>query len=166
MAGIERRVGRAFRDHGAFEREDELKYVSTTTPFDASVDVSAADDGRISFTVRVRVPMLNEVVDEHVAAVVEEGWFETFELRVTDVGGVLRGDHELAPTVERTGTHAVVEATFEEIDERRGVEDAGALINFVEGTYAQGVIPGYEYVEPAAELIEGARQSTNDGAGV
>ncbi len=49
--------------------------------------------------------------------------------------------------------------SFEDIDERRGVDDAGALINFVEGTYAQGIIPGYEYTEPATRLIENARRT-------
>ena len=163
MSEIERRVGRAVRDHGAFEPRDGREYVSTTTPFDATLDVAPAGEGRISFTVRVRVPMLNEVADDHVAAVVEEGWLETFQLRVTDVGGVLQGDHELSPTVRQEETHVVVETSFEELDERRGVDDAGALVNFVEGTYAQGIIPGYEYTDPVGEMIEGARQGANGG---
>ena len=159
MSEVRRRVGRAFRDHGSFERRGEETFESVTTPFEATVEVASAGEGQVGLRVRVRVPMLSHVVEDHVADVVAEGWFETFELRVTDVGGITRGDHDLSPTVHRDGGKAIVEATLEDIDERRAVDDAGSLINFVEGTYAQGIIPGYEYTEPASQLIERARQT-------
>jgi hypothetical protein len=91
--------------------------------------------------------------------VVEEGWYETFELRVTDVGGITRGDHEFDPTVRRAGDEVVVAFEFAEIDPGRGVEDARALVDFVEGTYVQGVIPGYEYTEPVAGLVAAGRRA-------
>jgi hypothetical protein len=159
MSEVQRRVGRAFRDHGSFERRGEDTFESVTTPFEATVAAESAGEGRVALRVRVRVPMLSSVVEDHVADVVEEGWFETFELRVTDVGGVTRGDHDLSPTVRRDGGDAVVEVALEDIDERRAVDDAGSLVNFVEGTYAQGIIPGYEYTDPASQLIERARQT-------
>jgi hypothetical protein len=162
MSDTRRRVGRAVRDHGSFERRGEDTFVSVTTPFEASVDVDPEENGRARFDVTVRVPMLSQVVEEHVADVVEEGWFETFERRVEDVGGVTRGDHDLSPAVERRGGEAVVSVSFDEIDPRRGVDDAGALINFVEGTYAQGIIPGYEYTDPVTQLIDRARQTAGD----
>lgn len=159
MSDVQRRVGRAFRDHGSFERRDEDTFESVTTPFEASVEAEPAGEGRVALRVRVRVPMLSHVVEDHVADVVEDGWFETFELRVTDVGGITRGEHDLSPTVHRDDGEAVVEARLEDIDERRAVDDAGSLIDFVEGTYAQGIIPGYEYTEPASQLIDRARQT-------
>lgn len=164
MNDVQRRVGRAFRDHGSFERRSEDTFEAVTTPFEATVGIDPADGGRVTFHVQVRVPTLSHVVEEHVADVVEDGWFETFERRVTDIGAITKGDHDLSPTVRRPDGDAVVEVSFEDIDERRGVDDAAALINFVEGTYAQGIIPGYEYTDPAAQLIENARQTGGDAA--
>jgi hypothetical protein len=152
------RVARAFRDHDSFERVDEERFESTTTTFDAIVEAGERD-GRIDYVVRVRAPSLSAAADGDVATVVEEGWLETFELRVADADGVVRGDHALDPTVDLTGEDIVVEFAFTDINERRGVDDAAALINYVEGTYVQGIIPGYEYVDPVAGLVDQARRA-------
>lgn len=151
------RARRAFRSHGSFEPDDE-RYEHVTTPFDAAVDVTESDGGRARFEVTVRAPSLDAAVAEDVAPVVEDGWFETFELRVEDVGSVTRGD-EVEVEVGRTDDEVVVEMTYEDIDARRGADDANALVNFVEGTYVQGVIPGYEYTEPVAGLVSSARDA-------
>ena len=37
------------------------------------------------------------------------------------------------------------------------------MIDFVEGTYVQGVIPGYEYTEPVSDLLSAARQQGGGG---
>jgi len=163
MTEVPDRVGRAFRDHGSFERVGEGTYESETTVFDGVVGVSAADGGRIAFDVTVRVPMLSEVVEGDVAEVVEDGWYETFELRVSDAAGVVRGDHVLDPTVQRRPAQAIVDYSFEDVNERRGVDDAGALINYVEGTYAQGIIPGYDYRAPVTDIVSRASQNTQGG---
>jgi len=152
------RVARAFRDHGAFDRVDEGRFESTTTAFEAVVKASE-HDGRIDYVVRVRAPSLSAAVEDGVADVVEEGWLETFELRVADADGVVRGDHDIDPTVGLADGDVVVEFAFTDINERRGVDDAAALINYVEGTYVQGLIPGYEYVDPVAGLVDQARQA-------
>ncbi|RAW44263.1 hypothetical protein DQW50_15195 [Halorubrum sp. 48-1-W] len=159
------RVRRAFRDHGSFEPAGEGVWTSTTTAFDADVEASAEDDGRVRFSVTVRVPTLSAVTVGEVADVVETGWYETFERRVVDVGGLTRGDHEFDPRVERDGGTVVVSFTLTDLNERRGVDDAGALIDFVEGTYVQGVIPGYEYTEPVAGLISSARRQGGGSEG-
>jgi hypothetical protein len=152
------RVARAFRDHDAFDRADEGRFEATTTVFEAAVEASERD-GRIDYVVRVRAPPLSAAVEDGVADVVEEGWLETFELRVADADGVVRGDHDLDPTVGRADGDIVVEFAFTDINERRGVDDAAALINYVEGTYVQGLIPGYEYVGPVSGLVDRARQA-------
>jgi hypothetical protein len=110
------------------------------------------------------VPTLSATTADEVADVVEDGWTETFELRVVDVGGVTRGEHEFDPVVTVEEEQIAVEFELTDINERRGVNDAGALIDFVEGTYVQGVIPGYEYADPVAGLLSAARQQGNDGA--
>ena len=152
------RVRRAFGDHGSFERVDDQTFESVTTPFDGTVGVAAQDSGHVEFDVEVRVPMLSAVADD-VAPVVEDGWYETFERRLEDVGGVVAGDHDLDPDVTRAGDEAVVRASFADINERRGVDDAAAIINYVEGTYVQGLIPGYDYVDPVGGLVDRARQA-------
>jgi hypothetical protein len=163
MTDVQRRVDRAVRDHGSFERRGEDGFESVATPFDATVEVTPGENGRLMFDVQVQAPLLSDAVDEHVADVVEDGWYDTFQRRVTDVGAITKGEHDLSPTVRRSGGDVVVELSFSDIDERRGVDDANALINFVEGTYAQGIIPGYEYTDPASQLLEDARQTGGDG---
>lgn len=159
MSELPGRVGRAFRDHAAFEEVETGRYESVTTPFEGVVNVDVVDDGRLQFHVTVRVPLLDEVTEDHVADVVEDGWYETFALRVEDIGGVTAAGHDLEPTVERTGRQAVITVSFADINERRGADDAGAVIDYVEGTFVQGIIPGYEYTDPVTSLIDTARQS-------
>ncbi|SNR24701.1 DUF5813 family protein [Halorubrum vacuolatum] len=157
------RVRRAFASHGSFEQVRDARWESTTTAFEGAVDVADAEDGRIRFDVTVTVPTLSATAADEIAEVVEEGWYETFELRVVDVGAVTRKEHEFDPDVERTGEEITVAFSFTDINERRGVDDAGALIDFVEGTYVQGVIPGYEYVEPVSDLLSAARRQGSAG---
>lgn len=157
MSELPSRVERAFRDHGSFERIEAGLYESVTTPFEGIVEATAAGDGEIAFGVTVRVPTLSAVTEDRVADVVEEGWYETFELRVQDPGGAIRGDRDLDPRVTREGDRVVVEVAFADVDERRGVDDAGAFVDFVEGTFVQGIIPGYDYTEPVAGILSEAR---------
>ena len=158
------RVRRAFADHGSFEPADQAGvWTSETTAFDGRVRAEPAGDGRVRFAVTVRVPTLSAAIAGEVADVVEEGWIETFELRIVDVGGVTRGDHEFDPDVSVGDDEIAVAFELTDVNERRGVDDAGALVDFVEGTYVQGVIPGYEYVDPVAGLLSAARRQGNDG---
>ncbi|GAB6880454.1 DUF5813 family protein [Halorubrum gandharaense] len=158
MSELPNRVRRAFADHGSFEPADDGVWTHESTAFDGEVAAEPADDGRTRFRVTARVPLLSAVVEGDVDEVVEDGWYETFALRVADVGGVTRGDHEFDPTVERAGEDIVVRLSLSDINERRGVDDAAALVNFVEGTYVQGTIPGYEYTSPVTDVLSSARQ--------
>lgn len=167
MTELPDRAARAFRDHDAFapeEATDGERYAAVSTPFDAVVDAAPADGGRIGFDVVVRLPMLDEVTEDTVAPVVEEGWYETLDRRLQGIGGgVLAGGHELTPAVEETtfagDRVAEVRAGFEDIDPRRGVNDAAAVVDFVEGTFVQGVIPGYDYTEPVTDILSEARRA-------
>jgi hypothetical protein len=159
MSEVPGRVRRAFADHGGFEEVATGEYASTNTTFDATVAVGTVDEGHVPFSVEMVVPSLSAVVDGDVADVVEDGWYETFELRVRDAGGVTRGDHDLEPAVQQAGDSVVVTADYADIDERRGVADAAALVTFVEGTFVEGVIPGYDYTEPVSSLLSSARET-------
>ena len=152
------RAARAFRDNDSFERVGDSRFESTTTTFDAVVETGVSE-GRIDYVVRIRVPTLSAAADGGVADVVEDGWAETLELRIADADGVVRGDHDFEPRVERRAGELVIEFAYTDINERRGVADAAAVVNYVEGTYVQGIVPGYDYVEPVSGLVDRARQA-------
>ena len=164
------RVRRAVRDHDAVADEPTDGALSvTSTPFEAHVAVAVDDDGRVEFDVAVTVPTIATVADDEVADVVADGWLETFERRIDAVGDVTAAGHDLAPTVERAGDEVTVRESLRDLDERRGLNDAVAVVDFVEGTFVQGVIPGYDYGEPVTSLIGRARATgtagTPDGRG-
>lgn len=157
------RAEQALEEHGAFERESEVDgdaFATTTAAADARVRVEETGTGA-GYRVTVRVPTIDAVVaDETVAPVVREGWFETFDRRIEDVGGVTRGETE-PPTAtldEATG-EVVVETTVDAGRPERAAGDVKALVDYVEGTFVEGLIPGYTYREPAASLLERARSS-------
>ncbi|RDI72262.1 DUF5813 family protein [Halopelagius longus] len=164
MSDVSGRVRRAFDDHGSFEQVDDRTFESTATAFDGTVRVSE-DGAEITFEVEVRVPMLDAVVEDDVAEVVEDGWYETFALRAEDIGGVTKAERDLSVDVRRDGEEAVVETSFADVNERRGADDAGAVIDYVEGTYVQGVIPGYEYTDPVSSLIDRASEAAGADGG-
>jgi len=158
MSELPSRLKRAFDNHTAFEQTADRRFTSTTTTFEGTVDVTETE-GRFVFTVESRVPLLGAVTEEAVADVVEDGWYETFELRARDIGGVFRTDRELSPTVTRNAETATVEVTLEDSNPRRGVDDAAAVIDYVEGTFVQGVIPGYTYTDPVDGILQRARNA-------
>ena len=165
-------VDRAFRQHPAFEKTDDGEYEATTTPFEGVVTAAADADepksesasGASEYRVVVRAPVLDAVVEgETVADVVQTGWFETLERRLADVHTVAETDTATAPEIRREGEEVVVAVEFARADSERAAEDAKAIIDFVEGTWVQGIIPGYDYGEPAAGLLERATQNYDDG---
>lgn len=154
--------------HDAFEPEGDT-YALTTTVFDATVTAEETDDGTGRFRVTVSLPTLDAAVaGETVATVVEDGWYETLERRLEDVFTVASGTSDESTTVDRGAETVTVTLEYEARDAPTGVADAKALIEYVEGTFAQGVIPGYEYRGPAATLLENAQnrgQRASDGDG-
>lgn len=155
------RIARAFGRNEGFEPDGETTYGVTTTPFEAVVRVEPGDPP--TYEVTVRVPTLSAVVEGEVAPVVEDGWLETFERRMADAHMPLSGTDDLDPAVDADGEEVVVTATVADRDPRRGVEDVRALVDYVEGTYMEGVIPGYDYAEPVASMRERAYQEYDDG---
>jgi len=155
-------VAEAFRDNEAFTVEDG-RFVTETTVCEATVTVApTAGDRAGAFTVTVTVPTIDAAAADEVGSAVASGWYETFALRLEDAFDVATtSDHE-PPSVERGG--GVVTATFEYRAWRAGdgVADAKVLVDYVEGTYAQGVIPGYDYEGAVASLVE---RATNRAGG-
>ncbi|GGN07162.1 DUF5813 family protein [Halarchaeum nitratireducens] len=142
----------AFAAHPTFEDAGDGAYAPTTNDWDATVVV---EDGAV--TVTVRVPTLSASVTERedVAPVVEDGWFETLALRLDDATNVTRAEARGDPTVERDDGDVVFEATIDARPENAG-DDALAVVNYVEGTWFEGIIPGYDYREGVQDLRDRA----------
>jgi uncharacterized protein with FMN-binding domain len=157
------RVRRAAGANESFEPHEDGGYAVTTTAFEGRIEVSA-DGGTAVVAVTVAVPMLDAVTEGAVAPVVEDGWFETFELRMDDVDGAIRGD-DAAVSVRRDGDEAVVAVELRDLDATRAVADAVAVVEYVEGTYVEGIIPGYEYTEPVTLLIQQAADAAGGSKG-
>ena len=161
-------VAEVFERHDAFERRDpadgqdeferDERFSLSTTVFDATVTATTdSEDDAHRFHIRIDLPTLDAAVaNETVASIVEDDWTATFERRLDDVFTVANTDSHEEPTVDRERSSLVVRLAYTARGPSSGVEDAKALIEYVEGTYAQGLIPGYTYRGPAGELVANA----------
>jgi hypothetical protein len=148
----------AFAAHDAYDTDGD-EYVLTTTVFDGRVAVD--DEYRVSVT----MPTLDAATEESIEDVLEDGWFETLSLRLEDAGSATRGSIETPePTVERRNGEVHVEWPLAQDDGARAAEAAKALVEYAEGTYVEGIVPGYSYRSPVADLIAHAR-TEGDGEG-
>ncbi|ELY77498.1 DUF5813 family protein [Natrinema gari] len=158
-------IASELESHEAFARTDD-GYDLATTVFETTITTDDADgnrDGRVRVT--VTLPTLDAAVaEEVVASPVEDGWFETLERRLQDVFTVAHTSTHDDPVVERDGEAVRVRLAYTAWDAGEGVADAKALIEFVEGTFAQGIIPGYEYQGKAATLLENAQNRGQQAA--
>jgi hypothetical protein len=143
-----------FAGHANFEREDGA-FAPTTNDFEATVDT---DDGTVHIT--VTLPTLDASTTEPVADVVEDGWYDTFERRVADAPGVTKGAYATEPSVERTDDEVTVGIELTP-SPGNAADDALAIVNYVEGTWFQGIIPGYDYVDDVQAMRERAAQNAN-----
>jgi hypothetical protein len=145
-----------FDDHDAFERRGDRTFAQVTTPFEATASV-VGHDGGVQVHVSVTLQSLDAAVaSETVPEVVESGWFETLERRLADATTVTRDGEEPAPDVIRGEETVRVEVSFDSTTDR-AVADAKAVVDFVEATWVQGLVPGYEYEGAAASLVDRAR---------
>jgi hypothetical protein len=147
----------AFRGHSGFRStEDDAVFELEGVDFEAWIRIDTQSVLLIS-----SVPTLNATVTgDPVAPVVEEGWFETLERRLEDAPSVTDGDVG-EPMVTREETTIRVETPLRSgpID---APADAIAVANYVEGTWIQGIIPGYEYDDRVAGIRDRGRTSDTD----
>ncbi len=157
------RAVRAFEGHDAFEWDGEW-FAVTTTAFDARSTAAETDGWALSYTVEVRAPMLSTAVEGSVGPPVEDGWFETYELRLEDAAMSLRDPitFDRHRVVKEAGD-AVAVFEFEFENAGRAPEVVKAIAEFVEGTYMEGIVPGYEYGPPVSTLLSRARHSDSEG---
>lgn len=148
-----------FRESRAFELVDDGFRV-TTVELDAVVTITKPPDKPgLEYRLTVTAPDIDAVVvGETVADVVREGWFETFERRLADPHQVGIGLDPIEPTVLKDDGSVHVRLTFTESNVERARDNAKSLAEFVEGTWVEGLIPGYEYRGPAKTLLGRAMQ--------
>lgn len=145
----------AFESHGRFVHEKDDVFELAGLDFEAWVRV-----GTEEIVLVQELPMLDAtVVGESVAPVVEDGWFDTFERRVEDVTNVTNVDLR-EPSIDREGELIHLEIRFPA--EAGGPEEAIAAANYIEGTWVEGIIPGYEYDETVQSIRSRARQNAQD----
>lgn len=157
-------AARALDAHDAFERDDDDGYRLTTTTFDGRLTVEATDEWAHRYTLTVRAPMLSTAVAETVGSDLEDGWFDTFGLRLEDAPGAVRDGVDLTEFgVSRDDGTAVVTFSFEWGNADRAPAIAKALGEYVEGTYMEGVIPGFDYREPVASMLSTASHGEGGG---
>lgn len=157
------RAVRAFEAHDAFERDGRWFEV-TTTKFDGRVTAEPTDDWELAYTLEVRAPMLSAVTEGHVGSAVEDGWFETYELRVEDSHMAVRQDIEFDDyRVFEEADEAVAVFEFEWGNADHVPDMTKAMTEYVEGTYMEGVVPGYDYTQPVSEMLAKARQDGQGG---
>jgi len=147
----------AFEAHDAFAAADG-GYRVTTTVFDTEVTASERDDYATDFRVRVEVPTLQRVTEDgEVGDAVQSGWLDTLERRLEDAPMATRASVDLDgfDVTTADGTVAVT-YEFSHGDAARAVEIAKTFVEYVEGTYVEGVVPGYDYGEPVTDLLSAA----------
>ena len=49
--------------------------------------------------------------------------------------------------------------------ERQGLDVAKTFVEYVEGTYVEGVVPGYDYRPPVSDLLSQAGQGDGERGG-
>ena len=165
MTDVPESVERAFDYHDAFEPDGD-GYLVTTTAFEGRVTAVDGPDYFSAYTVTVRVPTLDGATADDVGDAVEDGWFETLERRLEDAPKATRADVELETfDVERDGEDVYVTFGFEWGNADKAADIAKTFVEYVEGTYVEGIVPGYDYVGAVSNLVENASQEGGGGGG-
>ncbi|MDS0259596.1 DUF5813 family protein [Haloarcula sp. S1CR25-12] len=140
-------------------------FVVETTSFDGRVTASEGEKWRTEYEVTVRAPSLQAATAGEVGPAVRDGWFETLERRLEDAPKSTRVVVELDEyTVERDDEEVVVTYRYSLGGEREAADVAKTFVEYVEGTYVEGIIPGYDYVGVVAELMNSASTGGSEGS--
>lgn len=146
----------AFEAHEAFEETDQGVFDVTEADFEATVHVDS-DERRIVSD----VPTLDAVVEgDAVGESLEAGWFDTLERRLEHPGGVTRGPEPELASIEEVGDTVTV--WMRQSGGLAPAKDALAVVNFVEGTWFEGIVPGFDYREDVAAM---RNRATEEGGG-
>lgn len=163
MTNIPAAVAAAFDDREAFVAGGD-GYAVETTSFDGYVTATEGTDWQTEYDVTVRAPTLDAATADEVGDAVRSGWFETLERRLADAPKATRVAVDLDGfSLERSDEEVVVTYQFSLGGEREAADVAKAFVEYVEGTYVEGIVPGYEYVGVVAELVQSASSGGSEG---
>lgn len=153
---------KAFISHDSFESVAD-EYRITTTAFETTASVSD-DSNTPLYTVEVTVPTLQSATADDVGPTVAADWLETFERRLEAAPKATRSAVELeAFDVTASDERVTIEYSYHWETPRTALDIAKTFAEYVEGTYVEGVIPGYEYTGKVAALLGDASQSGDGG---
>ncbi|MEF8881849.1 MAG: DUF5813 family protein [Halapricum sp.] len=154
----------AFQSHNGYELETDHAAV-TTTAFEGRVTATDADaDWAHRYTVTVVVPSLSAAVGEVVGPAVADGWFDTLQRRLEDAPKATRASVDLETfEVDRSPETVQVTYEFTSGDARQAADIAKTFVEYVEGTYVEGAVPGYDYEPPVADLLNQAQSGGSQG---
>jgi len=150
--------------HSKFEQRNRRTFDALPSPFDATVEVGADVDvtppseETVGYRLGVTLPTLGAAVaGEAVSDVLEDGWYDTLYRRLQNVSGVTTTSAVSAPDITREDE--TVSVAFEwHSSPVSAPGEALSLLTFVEGTWMQGVVPGYDYTAEVEALRSRARQ--------
>lgn len=152
----------------AFEAHESVAvtpegFAVESTVFDGFLTASEGPEWKHTYTVTVYVPTLDEATADEVGPVVEQDWQETFERRLEDAPQSTRSSVDVHDfDVEDLGGELQITYSFEWGDPRRATEIGKTFVEYVEGTYVEGIVPGYEYEPPVSDLLSSASQAESD----
>jgi len=156
---------------GAAAAVDGPAYAVESTAFDAVVTATPSDGVGHRYEVVVQIPSLDAATADHVGPAVQSGWFETMERRLAEAPKATRATVDLSQfrlaTVEDAEALRVTYA-FEYGDADRAATIAKTFVEYVEGTYVESTIPGYEYEDAVGDLLAtatGTGGAAGDGPG-
>jgi len=156
-------VAEAFGTHDSFEQSGD-EFVLSTTVFDATARSVPSEGRSETYEITVHVPTLDTATTEAVGSALEESWQETLTRRLEEATKATRASVELdAFDVEAAGEELRIEYRFTWGKPERAADIAKTFIEYVEGSYVEGIVPGYEYEPPVSSLLSDASQSGNGG---
>jgi hypothetical protein len=164
MSDARERAVRALHRNDSVMSQSDDRYVVTSTTFDAELQVQT-DDSHLVFDIELKIPMLDAATKQDVPEVVENGWLDTFSLRMEDAASATRGQDALTIETTQDEDVAVVRAEIKDIDAKRAVDDCVSVVEYAEGTYVEGIIPGYDYTGIVGGLVEKATETGGGTSG-
>ncbi|WP_123537200.1 DUF5813 family protein [Halosimplex salinum] len=156
----------AFAAHEAFEADGD-GFGLTTTVFETYVTAFGREDYATDYTVRVEVLSLQSATEDgQVGDAVQQGWLDTFERRLADAPMATRASVDLDDfDVRLVDGTVIVTYEFSYGDAGRAADIAKTFVEYVEGTYVEGVVPGYDYEEPVTDLLSAAATGSDGERG-
>ncbi len=151
---------RSLARHGDVRTESTpIEY--TATPFETTIEISE-DTTQLT----ILLPTLRAVVQgETVGDAVADGWFETLSRRLADAPKATSlSATTIELSIDREPSVVRVQYWVSHQAPAQLAETITALVQFTEGTYLQGAIPGYEYDDPIASMLsQASEQAGSDG---